>query len=196
MILQPLNLHGYSGGWHNKRLYGNSHGSTKPGKGYNCIQHIRNTRDNSWDYITLTVPYGTDPTSLTPTIVITGASVSPASGVPHNFTTPQTYTVTAADSSTQAYTVTVTVGLSPETFTADGVSFNMIYVPGKSFPTGTDDLGTATVASAYWIGETQVTYELWNKVYTWAIANGYTFANSGHMGGGTGIHQSAPCNCH
>jgi len=59
--------------------------------------------------ITLTVPYGTDPTSLTPTITITGASVSPASGVPNNFTNPQTYTVTAADSTTKDYTVTVLV---------------------------------------------------------------------------------------
>jgi hypothetical protein len=31
------------------------------------------------------------------TIVITGASVSPASGVAHDFTSPATYTVTAAD---------------------------------------------------------------------------------------------------
>ncbi|MEW5816362.1 MAG: InlB B-repeat-containing protein, partial [Spirochaetota bacterium] len=41
------------------------------------------------------------------------------------------------------------------TFTADSVSFKMAYVPGKTFPTGTDDLGTpATVTNAYWIGET------------------------------------------
>jgi formylglycine-generating enzyme required for sulfatase activity len=62
----------------------------------------------------------------------------------------------------------------------------MIYVPGESFPTGTDDSGTATIPSAYWIGETQVTYELWDKVYTWATANGYTFAHPGAMGGGAG----------
>jgi hypothetical protein len=63
--------------------------------------------------IALTVPYGTDVTNLTPTVTITGASVSPASGVPRNFSSPVTYTVTAADGSTQNYTVTVTVALNP-----------------------------------------------------------------------------------
>ncbi len=60
------------------------------------------------DTVSLTVPYGTSLTSLTPTITITGASVSPASGTARNFTNPVTYTVTAADSTTKAYTVTVT----------------------------------------------------------------------------------------
>ena len=63
--------------------------------------------------VALTVPYGTDLTDLTPTITITGASVNPASGVSHNFSTPQTYTVTAADSTTKDYTVTVTAALNP-----------------------------------------------------------------------------------
>ena len=56
-----------------------------------------------------------------------------------------------------------------ETYTADGVSFAMAYVPGGlTFPTGTGDNCTATVDNAYWIGETEVTYELWYEVYTWA----------------------------
>ncbi len=59
--------------------------------------------------VAVTVPYGTDVTALVPTITHTGASVSPNSGVAQNFTNPVTYTVTAADSTTQAYTVTVTV---------------------------------------------------------------------------------------
>ena len=63
--------------------------------------------------IALTVPYGTSVTALVPTIIITGASVSPASGTAQNFTSPVTYTVTAADSTTQAYMVTVTVALNP-----------------------------------------------------------------------------------
>ena len=61
--------------------------------------------------IHVTVPSGTDRTSLAPTVVITGVSVSPASGAAQDFsaseTTPVTYTVTAADGSTQAYAVTV-----------------------------------------------------------------------------------------
>jgi len=59
--------------------------------------------------IALTVPFGTVVSALVPTIVITGASVSPASNVAQNFTNPVTYTVTAADGSTQAYIVTVAV---------------------------------------------------------------------------------------
>jgi formylglycine-generating enzyme len=66
----------------------------------------------------------------------------------------------------------------------------MAYVPGgQTFPTGTNDDGSASVINAYWIGETEVTYELWNEVRVWAIdaargANQYTFANDGDMGGG------------
>jgi len=59
--------------------------------------------------ISLTVPYGTNVTALVPTIIITGASVSPASGAAQNFTSSVVYTVTAENSSTQNYTVSVNV---------------------------------------------------------------------------------------
>ena len=59
--------------------------------------------------IALTVPAGTDTSALVPTIAITGASVSPASGAVHDFTSPVVYTVTAANATTQLYIVTVTV---------------------------------------------------------------------------------------
>ena len=59
--------------------------------------------------IVLTVPNGTDVTALIPTIIMTGASISPVSGLAQDFTSPVTYTVTAEDSTTQAYIVTVTV---------------------------------------------------------------------------------------
>ena len=62
--------------------------------------------------IALTVPFGTNRTSLTPTIAITGASVSPVSGAAQNFTAPVIYTVTAADLTTKPYTVTVSVAPS------------------------------------------------------------------------------------
>ncbi|MDG6243564.1 MAG: S8 family serine peptidase, partial [Methanolobus sp.] len=58
--------------------------------------------------VNVEVPYGTDVTSLTPTIVHTGASIIPENGVAQNFTNPVTYTVTAEDGTTQSYTVTVT----------------------------------------------------------------------------------------
>ncbi|PKL17031.1 MAG: hypothetical protein CVV49_13050 [Spirochaetae bacterium HGW-Spirochaetae-5] len=59
-----------------------------------------------------------------------------------------------------------------ETYTADSVSFKMVYVPGGlTFPTGINDDGIATVSNAYWISETEVTYELWGKVYIWATGD-------------------------
>ncbi|MDR1088930.1 MAG: cell wall-binding repeat-containing protein [Coriobacteriales bacterium] len=59
--------------------------------------------------ISLVLPSGTNVTSLAPTITHTGASISLESGTAQNFTTPVVYTVTAGDSSTKIYTVTVTV---------------------------------------------------------------------------------------
>ncbi|GHV75883.1 hypothetical protein AGMMS49942_07040 [Spirochaetia bacterium] len=59
--------------------------------------------------IAVTVPYATAVTNIVPIITHTGASISPASGAARDFTGPVTYTVTAADGSTQGYTVTVTV---------------------------------------------------------------------------------------
>ena len=142
--------------------------------------------------ITVILPYGAVVTSLIPTIAITGTSINPASGIAQDFTNPVTYTVTAANGTTKAYKITVTLRVPGQVsvFNGDGVTFNMMYAPGGlTFPTGTDNSGTpATVATAYWIGETGITYELWSKVRTWAIAHGYTFANAGvqgNSGGGT-----------
>ncbi|MCL2420235.1 MAG: stalk domain-containing protein, partial [Defluviitaleaceae bacterium] len=63
--------------------------------------------------ITVTMPHGTNVTALVPAIIHTGVSISPVSGAAQDFTNPVTYTVTAADSSTQVYTVTV--NLAPPT---------------------------------------------------------------------------------
>jgi hypothetical protein len=63
--------------------------------------------------VTLTVPFGTNLTQLTPTIAISGMSVNPASGVQQNFTAPVTYTVTAEDQTTKDYLVTVTAAKNP-----------------------------------------------------------------------------------
>jgi hypothetical protein len=64
--------------------------------------------------ISVTVPYGTDVSALAPIHTISPlATCAPTSGSVVNFTTPQTYTVTAQDLTTQAYTVTVSVEPSP-----------------------------------------------------------------------------------
>jgi hypothetical protein len=57
--------------------------------------------------IAVTVPSGTPVTSLTTYITHTGASISPLSGVPQNFSSSVDYIVTAEDGSTETYTVTV-----------------------------------------------------------------------------------------
>ena len=57
------------------------------------------------------VPFNVDITSLAPTISVAAkATVSPASGSTQNFTNAVTYTVTAEDGTTAAYSVTVTKG--------------------------------------------------------------------------------------
>ena len=77
-----------------------------------------------------------------------------------------------------------------ETYAADSVSFEMAYVPACAyFPHGWDEYdGQATVKYSFWIGETEVTYELWKKVYDWATTDAgggalYMFANAGAQGG-------------
>lgn len=65
--------------------------------------------------ITVTLPAETTVTALSPTIALSaGATVAPTSGTSKNFTTPQQYVVTAADTAadtttTKTYTVTVIV---------------------------------------------------------------------------------------
>lgn len=77
------------------------------------------------------------------------------------------------------------------TNTINGVKFNLCFVPGKSFTGGVyDNNFVITVTNDFWLAETEVTYELWDKVYTWAVDHNYTFANSGLLGsGGTGSVQ-------
>jgi len=109
--------------------------------------------------IVWTVPYATDLTSLTPAYTVsTFASGSPASSTLRNFTTPQTYTVTAQDLSTKVYTVTIAV--APPSSAKNMLSFGL---PGNSasinqgtrtitwsVPYGTD---LATLAPAYTVSQ-------------------------------------------
>ena len=58
--------------------------------------------------IRLTVPFATDITALAPMIKVSAdATVVPASGSSRDFSTPQTYIVTARDGSTKSFVVTV-----------------------------------------------------------------------------------------
>jgi formylglycine-generating enzyme required for sulfatase activity len=77
--------------------------------------------------------------------------------------------------------VTLTPSFILQTAAVDAL---MVPVPvpqsGLSFPTGTDDGGTASVSSGYGIGKTEITWELWNTVRVWAQdEEGYSIAAGG-----------------
>ena len=95
--------------------------------------------------ISVSLPYGTNVTTLAATFTITGASVKVGSIVQvsgttaNDFTSPVTYTVTAADSTTATYTVTVAVAASP----AKAITAFSFTSPAA---TGTIDENTKTIA--------------------------------------------------
>ena len=88
---------------------------------------------------------------------------------------------------------------NPTTLTVDGVktvtavfisgqiiNIPMRRVPGPaSFPVGDGDSTSppGTVDHAYLMAETEVTYEQWYAIKTWAINNGYKFTNNNIAGG-------------
>jgi autotransporter-associated beta strand protein len=75
--------------------------------------------------INVIMPAGTNVTNLAPTYTVSsGASGSPVSGIPRNFTTPQSYTITAQDLTTKVYTVTLAFASSNSTFTWATQSMN------------------------------------------------------------------------
>ena len=70
--------------------------------------------DGTTKTISATLPAGTDATKLVPTITLSPkATVSPATGVAQDFSKAVTYTVTAEDGSTQAYSATITAPPAP-----------------------------------------------------------------------------------
>lgn len=75
-------------------------------------------------------------------------------------------------------------------YNVDSIFFKMAYISKDiTFATCPDDQTSANVKEAYWISETEVTYELWYCVYLWATdttrgENRYYFANEGSQGGG------------
>ncbi|MGI6534803.1 MAG: S-layer homology domain-containing protein [Peptococcia bacterium] len=116
--------------------------------------------------ITVTVPFGTDITSLTPTITHSGANISPAAETPQNFTDSVTYTVTAEDGTSAEYEVTVYVALSSEVslskFEIGGE--NVLGLGGINAPEG------ATLAVSNFIGFLGIEVEATNSDATVTVA--------------------------
>lgn len=95
--------------------------------------------------------------------------------------------------------LTYTFGQQSSPYTVDSVTFYMRYVPAVSrFPIDSnqkngsyDDLGTGSVSAAYWIAETEMTYDLWNTVRT-NLNTTYSFTNDGKQGFGSGSNGNHP----
>ncbi len=121
-------------------------------------------------HIAVSLPSGAL-TSLTPTIVVSaGASVSPENGVAQDFSSPVTYTVTAADSSTKTYTVTVTVGATNKNMTL----FSILGVDAcESGCAGTLDRGSGSGSGTIMLALPSGT-DLTNLTPTIALTSGAT----------------------
>jgi len=143
------------------------------------------------DTIDATVPSGTDISSLIPTIVITGVSVNPGSGIVQAFIdgVGVTYSVAAEDSSFKDYTATLNIlNIEIISVPANVTGFAMGHT-GMSYA---DPVHTVASISAFRIGKYEIKYEEWLLVKTWAESVGYVFVNNGTMGDGSGDTDQHP----
>jgi len=87
----------------------------------------------------------------------------------------------------------VKIEIIKKNYILGSISFNMVGLPGGiTFYTGTNENNSATVSNGYDIGESEVTYELWHTVYTWATnTRGYVFSNPGRESR-TGTNGAVP----
>lgn len=91
------------------------------------------------------------------------------------------------DSNVASFSYSTPPPIENRTVNVGGVSFSMRRAPGGlTFPYGMYE-DTATINHDFWISETEVTYELWHTVYTWASdaargSNQYFFKNVGKEG--------------
>jgi predicted extracellular nuclease len=138
---------------------------------------VSSTIDAVAGTVTVVMPFGTNVTSLTPTITISQyATIDPASGVAQDFTNPVTYTVTAQDNSTKTWTVTVTVQDIPLTkiysiqYTTDASGdspLKLQQVRTKGIVTA---VKTGTSSFNIWL---QDSAKAWNAVYVYGVNNSF-----------------------
>ncbi|MBU0935030.1 MAG: formylglycine-generating enzyme family protein [Spirochaetes bacterium] len=145
----------------------------------------------------------TDPfaarTEYTAQIILTAKAGYSLSGIAENF-----FTVSQAKTVSNSAGSGDVTAVFPKTLPPAGenclfelpenLNFNMRFVPGGVFPYGTTNntiltnLGTdVNLNSLFWVAETEVTYELWYTVRTWARANGYSLDGNPGREGNDGI---------
>jgi formylglycine-generating enzyme required for sulfatase activity len=149
--------------------------------------------------IAVTVPYGTDVSTLVATFTITGISIAAngsaqvSGNTVNDFTYPVTYTVTAEDDSTRDFVITISITPPPA---SEGLGFESAVIPGDisflsvgdktqkmifandlssiTFPKGMyDDQGPATLTHEFFIAETEITSEVVAAVFQWAYENNW-----------------------
>ncbi len=136
---------------------------------------VSSTIDAVAGTVTVVMPFGTNVTSLTPTITVSQyATINPASGVAQDFTNPVSYTVTAQDNSTKTWTVTVTVQDIPLTKI---YSIQYTTAPSGDSPLKLQQVRTKGVVTAVKTGSTtfnmwlQDSAKAWNGVYVYGVNN-------------------------
>ena len=117
---------------------------------------VNATIDPATKVISATLPAGTDATKLVPTITLSPkATITPATSVAQDFSKAVTYTVTAEDGTTQAYSATITVAQPVNNGTVyignlDGYLYAMDALTGAKkweFKTGDAIQATPTVVN-------------------------------------------------
>jgi hypothetical protein len=105
------------------------------------IDNMNGTLNLPMRTVTLTLPFGTDRSALSPTIVVSeNATIDPTSGTARNFSSTQPYTVTAEDNTSNVWNVTV--NLAAGSSANDITSFTLPAVPNASTAT----IGTNTIS--------------------------------------------------
>ena len=83
------------------------------------------------------------------------------------------------------------VKIIPTTTGIVGVDPDYTLPGSQDYWKGVFRAGRKVKLSPYKLGKTEVTYEVWHEVLTWAESNGYTFASKGKEGSG-GTEGAAP----
>jgi outer membrane protein assembly factor BamB len=127
------------------------------------------------DSIFLTLPTATQVTSLKPFIAFSGKTLSPASSLPQDFTSPVRYTVTANNGTTKNYMVKVISGSR----TINGTVF-IVGVTGGAPASQTQDSGTIYALDA---GTGKLKWKYVDDRYIYSeptVANGLLYSNDAH----------------